>query len=37
MMILLKISRLMHAPKRDTLIDIAGYAQTIARLMEIDP
>lgn len=33
-MIALKISRHCHKPKRDNLVDIAGYARTIERLQE---
>jgi Domain of unknown function (DUF6378) len=32
--ILLKISRYSHAPKRDTLIDIPGYARNIEMIQE---
>ena len=35
-MIAVKISRLMHKPKRDNLVDIAGYARTIEMLWERD-
>lgn len=37
MMIALKISRQMHMPKRDNLVDIAGYAETVQMVIdEID-
>jgi hypothetical protein len=32
MMIWLKIAREMHRPKRDNLVDIAGYAECLGRL-----
>ena len=35
-MIAVKISRLLHEPKRDSLVDIAGYARTIEMLWEKD-
>ena len=33
-MIGVKISRETHRPKRDNLVDIAGYAQTVAMIRE---
>jgi hypothetical protein len=37
MMILLKMARLMETPNhRDSIVDIAGYAQTAARVVGID-
>jgi hypothetical protein len=37
MMILLKMARLMHSPEhRDSIVDIAGYAETAARVVGID-
>lgn len=34
MMILLKVARQQHAPKRDNLIDLAGYAALIERTLK---
>lgn len=37
MMILLKMARLMESPEhRDSIVDIAGYAETAARVVGID-
>lgn len=33
-MIQVKVSRLCHAPKRDSVVDIAGYARTLEMLGE---
>ena len=33
-MIALKVSRLCHAIKRDSLVDVAGYANTISMLID---
>lgn len=33
-MVAVKISRECHAPKRDNLVDIAGYAETICMALE---
>lgn len=35
-MICLKLSRQVNKHKRDNLVDIAGYAETAARLLEYD-
>lgn len=38
MMILIKMARLMETPNhRDSVVDIAGYAQAYARTVGIDP
>lgn len=37
MMILLKISREVNAPKRDNLVDIAGYARVAEKIHGADP
>jgi len=34
MMILLKLARERHQHKRDNLVDVAGYAECVARLFE---
>jgi hypothetical protein len=36
MMIFIKMSRLAHEPKRDTIVDIAGYAEVVARILDMD-
>lgn len=36
MMILVKMSRLAHMVKRDTVVDIAGYAEVVARIEGLD-
>jgi hypothetical protein len=36
-MIGVKISRQCHKPKRDNLVDIAGYAQAVQLIQEFDP
>lgn len=37
MMILLKMARLMNTPDhRDSMVDMAGYAETLARVMGVD-
>ena len=33
-MIQVKVSRQMHRPKRDNLVDIAGYAHVVDKIME---
>ena len=37
MMILLKISRNLYTPKRDNLVDIAGYARCVAQIEGFEP
>jgi hypothetical protein len=37
MMILLKVARQARTPKRDNLVDIAGYARCVAQIEEIEP
>jgi len=37
MMVLLKIAREMHAPKRDNLVDAAGYIRCAARIKGVEP
>lgn len=37
MMILLKIVRNCHTPKRDNAVDIAGYARCLARISGFEP
>ena len=33
-LIAVKLAREMHRPKRDNLVDIAGYAETRSRILE---
>jgi len=37
MMILLKVARQAKTPKRDNLVDIAGYARCVAQIEEMEP
>ena len=37
LMILLKVARQVKTPKRDNLIDIAGYARCVAQIEEMEP
>lgn len=37
MMILLKVARQARTPKRDNLVDIAGYARCVAQIEEMEP
>jgi len=37
MMILLKVARQSRTPKRDNLVDIAGYARCVSQIEEFEP
>ena len=37
MMILLKVARQARTPKRDNLVDIAGYARCVAQIEQMEP
>jgi len=37
MMILLKVARQARTPKRDNLVDIAGYARCVSQIEEMEP
>jgi len=37
MMILLKVARQSRTPKRDNLVDIAGYARCVSQIEEMEP
>jgi hypothetical protein len=37
MMILLKVARQARTPKRDNLVDVAGYARCVSQICEMEP